>query len=109
MASQLCYAGDFELWARFFEYTSLVTTNMPLGIFRYHEDQKTSAMDRYIEEAEEVLKKIPHPIFFPEILLKVLRFPLKYLNSDVNWFGTKCDQVRFNPQLNQWFYVKSFT
>lgn len=109
MASQLHYAGDFELWARFFEYAILVTTNIPLGIFRYHKDQKTGVMNRYIEEAEIVLKKIPHPILIPEILLKVLRFPLKYLNSDVNWFGTKCDQVRFSPQLGQWFYVKSFT
>jgi len=109
MESQFLYAGDFELWARFYKYTGLVTTNTPLGIFRYHPGQKTRVMDRYIEEAEIVLKKIPRPIFFPEFLLKVLRFPFKYLNSDVDWFGTKCDQVRFDPQLNQWLYVKSFT
>jgi len=106
--SQLRYAGDLELWMRFFEYALPVTTNTPLGIFRYHEEQKTSAMDKYIQEAEDVFKRVPRPIWIPHMLLRILLFPLKRLNPDINWFGTRCDQTRFDPKRNQWVYIKSF-
>lgn len=105
MDSQLHYAADFELWMRFIEHTSPVTTNTPLGIFRYHGAQKTNIMDNYIDEAEAILKKIPKPMWIPNILLRVARYLLKKLNLDVNWFGTRCDTVQFSPQLNQWLYI----
>jgi glycosyltransferase involved in cell wall biosynthesis len=102
------YAGDLELWARFFEHTSPVTTNTPLGIFRYHQEQKTSIMDRYLSEADEVIKKYPRPFWLPRLLLRTLLYPLKRLNPDVNWFGTRCDRVRFDTRVNQWKYFKRF-
>lgn len=47
-------AGDFELWARFFQHHDLYSLDVPLGIFRNHSDQKTSNfMERYLDEAEE--------------------------------------------------------
>jgi glycosyltransferase involved in cell wall biosynthesis len=49
-------AGDFELWARFFEHALLYAVETPLGGFRFHGDQKTGG-DRvnYITEAERAL------------------------------------------------------
>lgn len=49
-------AGDFELWARFFEHAELHAVEVPLGGFRFHGDQKTGG-DRadYMAEAEGAL------------------------------------------------------
>lgn len=48
-------AADFELWARFFQYTELYGVTTPIGGFRFHGDQKTSHhIDDYIKEAKEV-------------------------------------------------------
>lgn len=46
-------AGDFELWARFFQHAELYSAEVPLGGFRFHGDQKTGG-DRndYMLEAE---------------------------------------------------------
>jgi hypothetical protein len=79
-----------------------------LGIFRYHDDQKTNVIDKYIEEAEMILKGVPQSVWLPNFLLKAILYPLRRLNPDINWFGTKCDKVRFNPRLNRWLYIKSF-
>jgi glycosyltransferase involved in cell wall biosynthesis len=54
--ASLRYAGDFELWARFYQCTELYGIATPLGGFRKHEDQKTAhRMDDYVREAEQVL------------------------------------------------------
>ena len=49
-------AGDFELWARFFQHAELYAVETPLGGFRFHGDQKTGGdrMD-YLTEAERAL------------------------------------------------------
>lgn len=49
-------AGDFELWARFFQHAELYAVETPLGGFRFHGDQKTGG-DRadYLDEAERAL------------------------------------------------------
>ena len=49
-------AGDFELWARFYQKTDLFAIQTPLGGFRLHADQKTGQhMERYLLEAQQVL------------------------------------------------------
>jgi glycosyltransferase involved in cell wall biosynthesis len=47
-------AGDFELWANFFQYTELYTVQTALGGFRMHGNQKTANfMDDYIRHYPE--------------------------------------------------------
>jgi glycosyltransferase involved in cell wall biosynthesis len=48
-------AGDFELWARFFEHAELVGTPTPLGGFRTHAGQKSRDMSGYLAEARRAL------------------------------------------------------
>lgn len=48
-------AGDFELWARFYEHADLVGTPSPLGGFRAHAAQKSRSMEAYLAEARSVL------------------------------------------------------
>ena len=51
----LKFAGDFDLWARFFKTADLFGVAIPLAAFRYHPEQKTStALAKYLEEAKMV-------------------------------------------------------
>jgi hypothetical protein len=51
-------AGDFELWARFYQHANLYAVETPLGGFRFHGDQKTGAgHETYLAEALAALKK----------------------------------------------------
>jgi GT2 family glycosyltransferase len=47
------YAGDLELWLRFFRYAQLYTVDAFLGGYRAHGNQKAKLhMDKYVAEAE---------------------------------------------------------
>lgn len=49
-------AGDFELWARFFQHAEPVGVEVPLGGFRFHGAQKTgNRQDVYLREANAAL------------------------------------------------------
>jgi glycosyltransferase involved in cell wall biosynthesis len=55
--ASLEFAGDFELWTRFWQHTDLFGVATPLGGFRGHGDQKTAHhMVQYLTEAEKVLR-----------------------------------------------------
>ena len=56
--ASLQLAGDFELWAKFYQHADLYGIPLPLGGFRMHGDQKTShRMEAYLKEAEAVLAR----------------------------------------------------
>lgn len=56
--ASLQLAGDFELWAKFFQHADLYGIPLPLGGFRMHGDQKTAhRMAAYMTEAESVLAR----------------------------------------------------
>lgn len=56
--SSVKLAGDFDLWARFFNTAELYGVDTPLGGFRFHEGQKTaSQMAEYLKEASAILKR----------------------------------------------------
>lgn len=51
-------AGDFALWARFFEHAELYGIETPLAGFRLHDGQKTDVrLAEYLHEAERALAK----------------------------------------------------
>ena len=59
--TSLRMAADFELWARFFDHAELFGAEALLGGFRSHGDQKSVLFrDRYLAEAEEVLRQKRH-------------------------------------------------
>jgi glycosyltransferase involved in cell wall biosynthesis len=53
----LGFAGDFDLWARFYAHAELWSVRALLGIFRSHPRQKSRAYDDYLAEAEQVLER----------------------------------------------------
>lgn len=57
LRTDLQYAGDLELWVRFFRYAMLYTTDVFLGGYRSHGNQKAALfMDRYVAEADAVIE-----------------------------------------------------
>lgn len=56
--TSLRYAGDFELWARFYQHSNLVGVRTTLGGFRYHGNQLSQqGADTYQQEALAVLAR----------------------------------------------------
>ncbi|MBF0519278.1 MAG: glycosyltransferase [Nitrospirae bacterium] len=55
----LKYAGDLELWSRFFRYAGLYSVDALLGGIRSHPNQKTwqEGINLYNEEAEQILTR----------------------------------------------------
>ena len=104
--THLKYAGDFELWARFFEHTSPVTVNIPLAMFRFHGSQKTTNPDEYIAEAEDVLSRYPRPFWVPMSFIRFLNLIFLRTQSEADWLGARCDRVEYDPRENCWNYRK---
>jgi glycosyltransferase involved in cell wall biosynthesis len=100
------YAGDLELWSRFYQYSSPALVNVPLGIFRYHKEQKTAQLDKYIEEANDVLSRFPNPIWIPPFCIQVLHYFYRVIGGSGNWLGARCDKVRYDPYIDDWEYKK---
>jgi len=54
--ADLNFAGDMELWTRFFRHAQLFTVDTILGGYRYHGNQKAIVhLDKYVKEADTVL------------------------------------------------------
>jgi glycosyltransferase involved in cell wall biosynthesis len=51
-------AGDFDLWARFYQHAELYGLDEPIGVFRSQPNQKTAKYaQEYLAEAERALEK----------------------------------------------------
>jgi hypothetical protein len=86
-------AGDFELWARFFQHAELYAVETPLGGFRFHGDQKTGG-DRgdYLAEAERAL--VAHG--------GKLKSPVRSFLRKRRWRAELAPVIRHNRRSNQW-------
>lgn len=49
-------AGDFDLWRRFARHRPLHIVNSLLGVFRHHDGQLGSGIERYLAEADSCLR-----------------------------------------------------
>ena len=79
------YAGDFELWSRFFQHTKLYGVDVPISCFRRHENQKTSTDgQKYLDEAKEVFMlaggKVP-----PALIQKARSALLSACGTSLGW------------------------
>lgn len=61
LSGSYCFAGDFDLWARFFEQAELVGVPVPLAGFRKHQDQKSNDLDIYRNECRSILSRYSSP------------------------------------------------
>lgn len=90
------YAGDFDLWCRFFKFSTPVTVATPLAAFRRHGDQISGTQaDRYCQEAlRSLLRSGGRPA-------GVFSSALRTLSNRVGWSrnGRLC---YFDFRLQEW-------
>lgn len=106
----LRYAGDFELWDRFWQHAPLYTIPVPLGAFRMHAAQKTAQLDAYLAEARQVLAG--HADDRPSPLLRhrqLLAAVARYVPRLKRRFGGLLHQVTYDWQADRWRTGRRYT
>jgi hypothetical protein len=100
--SRLAYAGDFDLWARFFEHADLVTTSCPLAGFRRHPGQKTQRLDAYVKEAEQVLARYRgRAIQNPRFAALASAF-IRWTGRGGRWLGSRRSWLSYDVGKARW-------
>jgi glycosyltransferase involved in cell wall biosynthesis len=56
---KLKYAGDYDLWKKFANYSRLTSVNIPIGIFRKRENQISQNQKLYLKEVKKMYCIIP--------------------------------------------------
>jgi glycosyltransferase involved in cell wall biosynthesis len=102
--SDYSFAGDFELWARFWQHAKLYSTTALLAGFRKHPKQKTwSSIDLYRKEALQVLThyhgRIPGKI---EIEIRDFIGRFSGFSSISTLLGWKSRFVEFDHISGRW-------
>jgi len=98
------YAGDYELWARFWQYADLAVTELPLGGFRYHQAQKTQQIEKYYIEAEQVLAHYRDHTLHSPLLIAFLTFVLEHTGRGGNKFGSRLTRVTYDVRTGNWAF-----
>ncbi len=101
MDESLYLAGDFELWARFWQHANLVTTAIPLAGFRQHGTNKTTTRE-YKQVCGQVLRRYqnqsvrnPYKRFLLEQVLRWTGRGGKRWGSTANWLQYDVKNERF--------------
>ena len=104
--ANLQYAGDMELWSRFYKYANPTLVDVPLGIYRYHQGQKTASLEKYLAEAKTIFSKFSKPVWIPRFAIQVLNFIYRKIDGRKNWLGARCDKIFYLPAQNDWSFKK---
>jgi GT2 family glycosyltransferase len=94
------YAGDFELWIRFFQFEKLYNLNALLGSFRHSSSGQASIENhsRYLNDTYKVLENYP--------LSTKERLQLRFRNLN-DYFGSRRKQVQ--NKIRQWLGMDHHT
>jgi glycosyltransferase involved in cell wall biosynthesis len=106
--AHLQMAGDFELWLRFFEHADLATTEVPLAGFRQHAVQKTSNIQSYYAEAEQVLAPYRTKAIQSPVLVAALQWLHKLTGRGGRRFGSRLAAVHYDPAGQSWRYSATY-
>jgi hypothetical protein len=98
----LHYAGDFELWARFFRHADLVSTTCPLAGYRRHGRQKTSNMEGYLAEAERVLADYGGLALQRPLAVWLARALFKLTGRGGRFLGSRRVRLSWDVNLSRW-------
>ncbi len=104
--SNYLFAGDFELWARFWQHAKLYSTTALIAGFRIHDKQKTwssTSSDLYRQEALKVLnlykRKIPSRV---EIKMRNFIRRFSGFPSIRKLLGWQTDFVEYDHVSGRW-------
>lgn len=103
MDESLYLAGDFELWARFFQHADLVTTDIPLAGYRQHGTNK-STPNEYLEVCNQILSKYPGNTLDDPRKIWAAQKILKWLGRGGKRWGSTINWIRYNQFKQEWTY-----
>jgi len=93
-------AGDFELWARFWQHADLYSTTALLGMARLHLEQKGTRTHLYAQEWRDVLKRYGRRLpTYPEVLFWRLARGLPKVARLIGWPARVVD---YDFHRDQW-------
>ena len=98
------YAGDLELWARFFKYEKLYSATVPIGCFRIRQGEQLSSLylKEYLEEANSILQSMPKTENEELILKKINRYHKYKLLLKSDSYKSKYQELFDYPGLIQY-------
>jgi len=95
--TNLKYAGDFELWCRFFKFAELYPINTTLSGFRLHGSQLSLYYLKEYESEAKTISKKQNPL----TIIDILRFTILYTLNALKNIITFSYILRFlNPLVN---------
>lgn len=99
ISTEYKYAGDFELWIRFFQHKEQYITNALIGAFRKRKEGQISKVyyENYLEECNVIINKYIPLFHDEEQLLSGICISAENLNLDTN------RQVEFNFSTHKFF------
>ena len=102
------YAGDSELWFRFFEHATLYDVSAPLGRFRLHGSQITSALRKEYDEEVEAIMQRHNAKAHDGIKAELRRFVSQYKPGRGRGFLSnmgllnRSQRIKYNTDTKQW-------
>lgn len=114
--TSLKYAGDFELWFRFFQYDTVFTTSMAIGAWRKREGQLSDLhMNAYLKECDDIISNYTKTWQQKKnlILLKILywlmkslekkQLPFHFIKKRIKHIENEpFTQIKFSKELNHY-------
>jgi glycosyltransferase involved in cell wall biosynthesis len=103
-------AGDFALWAQFFQHTNLYGVDYPLGGFRVLEGQRSQDITAYAKEAQDALadmrirakwKSTGRNLVFSHKLLRFIKKRSRFRNR-FGYCGLKIFNLTPNSPTSEW-------
>lgn len=100
--ASFAYAGDFELWTRFWQHADLVTVPVPLAGFRVHDQQKTARIGAYYAEVDRILTSYAKGRHLPHWSLSLLRRFYEITGRGGRVFGSRVRRVVYRHDRKDW-------
>ena len=103
VSTEYRFAGDFELWMRFFKYSKLYVTNEYIGAFRCREGQLSEINgNNYILECDHIINHhIKSLCIFKQVQIKVLKSLEPFLSHRLRF---TYDRIRTYCEIDSTLY-----
>jgi glycosyltransferase involved in cell wall biosynthesis len=109
MEAELQMAGDFELWARYWQHANLAATEVPMAAWRRQPNQKTAQKDKYFAEAEAVLERYRGSVVRHPGLVWLLQKGLDLTGRGGKRFGCLVSRIVYGHKIGAWRCMQRFT
>ena len=103
-------AGDFELWARFFQHAGLFAVGVPLGCFRFQKQSFTSsAMADYLGECGSILRRYAYraPSGLETAARRILRLLPRRMHP-LTGFAYPVSKIRQEGRGSEWIVSREW-